>query len=335
MQLTPHRAELVLEALQLREFGYTQQQIADTLSTPAEEVPQQTISYWLKHFGNGTIGDVGKYTRLTNRDEGSSTNIKPLPITLFPCKYEELDGQIPSGSIDLILTDPPYLVSSGNMSRSNQADLQRDFGDWDNISQVEYEKSVSIWATLMAKQLKEGGSLYLFIGYRQSFLWSRALEQAGLSYNGILIWHRTNPAPQIRKTRWCPAFDMILFYSKGTPHTFRWVGQNEMHSVIRCGNPEIEGVWAGGICAGDEREGHWHPTQKPRWLLTKLIFVGSIGGASILDPFAGSGSTAFASLHLPELRQITLIEPEPQYVGLIQSVAKKEFECQVILKRNG
>jgi len=91
MQLTPHRAELVLEALQLREFGYTQQQIADTLSTPAEEVPQQTISYWLKHFGNGTIGDVGKYTRLTNRDEGSSTNIKPLPITLFPCKYEELE----------------------------------------------------------------------------------------------------------------------------------------------------------------------------------------------------------------------------------------------------
>jgi len=36
MQLTPHRAELVLEALQLREFGYTQQQIADTLSTPAD-----------------------------------------------------------------------------------------------------------------------------------------------------------------------------------------------------------------------------------------------------------------------------------------------------------
>ncbi|GAH42382.1 unnamed protein product, partial [marine sediment metagenome] len=126
-------------------------------------------------------------------------------------------------------------------------------------------------------------------------------------------------------------FDFILFYSKGSPDTFRWIGQNEMHNVIRCGVPELEAVWTGAICAGNERQ--WHPTQKPRWLLEKILFVSSVPGAQVLDPFAGSGSTAFAAQRLPG-RQVTLIEPEPKYVGLIQSIAKDEFGCKVTLNDN-
>lgn len=40
--LSPERLELAEEAMQLREFGWTQQQIANFL-----KVPQQTVSYWL------------------------------------------------------------------------------------------------------------------------------------------------------------------------------------------------------------------------------------------------------------------------------------------------
>lgn len=325
MKITPQRAELIMEAVQLREFGWTQQQIADDL-----KVPRTTIADWLNYSGKGESGTVVKSS--TNDEVLRYTNdgIKPHPIRLFPCRYEEVTPHIEPGSIDLILTDPPYLVSNTNMSRKNQANLQRDFGDWDNIPQKQYTASVSLWAGLMAEQLKEGGSLYLFIGYRQSFLWGQALEKASLSYNGLLVWHRANPAPQIRKTRWCPAFDFILFYSKGRPHTFRWIGQNEMHNVMRCSVPEVEAVWAGAICGGNERQ--WHPTQKPRWLLEKLLWVSSTPGAQVLDPFAGSGSTAFASHRLPG-RQAILIEPEPKYVGLIQSIAKEEFQCQVVLEK--
>ncbi len=47
------------------------------------------------------------------------------------------------------------------------------------------------------------------------------------------------------------------------------------------------------------------------------------------DPFAGSGSTVFACFGFG--RNSILVEPEPQYSGLIQSVAKKEFNYHVIL----
>ncbi|MBA7529734.1 hypothetical protein ES705_21933 [subsurface metagenome] len=325
MKITPQRAELVMEAVQLREFGWTQQQIAETL-----KVPQPTIYYWLNHFNNGTAKDISNTRSIINTRTRESINIKQPPIHLFPCLYEQVAQAIEPGSIDLILTDPPYLASATDISRKNQADLRRDFGNWDNIPQEQYAASVSVWARLIAQHLRGGGSLYLFIGYRQSHLWGQALGQVGLSYNGLLVWHRSNPAPQIRKTRWCPAFDFILFYSKGIPRTFRWIGQNEMHNVIRCGVPEIESVWAGAICNGNERQ--WHPTQKPRWILEKLLWVSSTPGTQVLDPFAGSGSTAFAAQRLPG-RQVTLIEPEPKYVGLIQSIAKEEFQCEVVLEK--
>ncbi len=314
MKITPQRAELIMEAVQLRKFGWTQQQIADDLN-----IPQRTISRWLNHNGYATSNNLSQDALVAKHYKTTLAT----SITLFPYRYEQVtEREIPPESIDLVLTDPPYLVSSADISRNNQNDLQRDFGKWDKTSQEDYANSVALWAKLMASQLKPGGSLYLFMGHRLLNLWLTNLEQCGLSDNGLLIWHRNNPAPQIRQTRWCPAFDMVLFFSKGSPKTFRWLGQNEMHNVI-----------SGGICAGIERE--WsHPTQKPRWLLRKLLRVSSRQGDTILDPFAGSGSTAFASFELPSSRHVILIEPEPKYAGLIQSIAKEEFQCEVTLKDN-
>lgn len=82
---------------------------------------------------------------------------------------------------------------------------------------------------------------------------------------------------------------------------------------------------------GDERQ--YHPTQKPRWILEKLIFVSSKVGDIIMDPFAGSGSTAFAAVRLG--RSTIVIEPEPKYSGLIESTAKDEFPQVNFIRMNG
>lgn len=310
--LTPERQALALEAKNLREFGYTQQEIADALG-----VPRQTIDRWVPKTGNGLRGKMSKKGKLP---------IKPLialptlDITLYPCRYEDAGGSIPDKSIDLILTDPPYLVSDNDITRTNQASLQRNFGEWDKTPETAYKESVQVWTRLMARHLKVGGSLYLFIGFRQSRIWQHELENNNLQFGGVILWHRVNPAPQIRQTRWCPAFDIILYFTKGAPKTFVWLGQNGMHNVI-----------TGPICAGNERE--YHPTQKPRWLLQKLLQVSSKPGATVLDPFAGSGSTAFAVGHLPG-RKFILVEPEPKYSGLIQSTAIEEFGCKVQTIKN-
>lgn len=304
MIITPERAELIQEAKQLREFGYTQQMIADTLG-----VPQPTLTRWLKDVNNNNREDVNNTRLNIHINQTNNIHIIKHPITLYKCKYEE--ANLEPESFDLILTDPPYLVADKDISRTGQNhDLQRDYGEWDKTPQNEYTQNVKIWAYLMAKQLKQGGSLYLFMNIWQFQIWRECLELNGLNYAGIIIWNRTNPAPQMRQTRWCHSFDSILYFTKGAPSTFKWLGQNEMHNVL-----------TGPICMGNERE--YHPNQKPKWILERLIQVSTIPRNNILDPFSGSGSTAFASSRLPG-RHVTLVEPDPQWNGLIQGIAKKE-----------
>ncbi len=86
MIITPERAELVLEVLQMRELGYTQPVIGELL-----DVPQQTVSYWFEHFGKPIGGDVGNCPAYTNIETLEVTNIHPTPITLYPCRYEDAD----------------------------------------------------------------------------------------------------------------------------------------------------------------------------------------------------------------------------------------------------
>lgn len=68
------------------------------------------------------------------------------------------------------------------------------------------------------------------------------------------------------------------------------------------------------------KEKRVHPTQKPLKLIERLIKASSNEGDRILDPFAGSGSTFFASLYLNRIP--TTIEFEEKYVNLIKERLK-------------
>ena len=66
-----------------------------------------------------------------------------------------------------------------------------------------------------------------------------------------------------------------------------------------------------------------HPNEKPVAVMTKFICVGTEKGETILDPFAGSGTTGVAAKL--EGRKATLIELEERYC----EIAAKRLEQQV------
>lgn len=70
-------------------------------------------------------------------------------------------------------------------------------------------------------------------------------------------------------------------------------------------------------------EKRFHPTQKPLKLITRLIETSSNRGDIILDPFAGSGTTAIASEKT--LRKSFSIELNSAYIDTIKS--RYEEEC--------
>ncbi len=87
MKLTPQREALMWEAKQLREFGYTQQMIADEL-----KVPLATVNRWFISMGMGKADDTGNSSSKSHIAMPECSHIQ-TSVILYPKKYE--DGELP------------------------------------------------------------------------------------------------------------------------------------------------------------------------------------------------------------------------------------------------
>lgn len=208
---------------------------------------------------------------------------------------------IESGSIDLIVTDPPMFLSHyEEIDLPERAPMRIDKGPWDHTDNPMGE--FGRWAEDFHRVLKEGGSLYVFVNDHYISHLRDALEEAGLTIRTLITWHKTNPAPKVRRHTYCMSTEHIWFATKGSGHTFNWQGQSQMHNFIEV--PIVAGA------------GRLHPTQKPVPILKKWNKISSNPGDIVLDPFAGSGSTGVAALELG--RDFALVEKERQYVDIIR-----------------
>jgi len=200
--------------------------------------------------------------------------------------YEEVK-KLGDGSIDLILTDPPYNIARENeFELEGRSSISQDFGEWDKYSNLQFIDLFTTWAREWARLLRDQGSGYVFTSDSYISHLRIALETAGLHVKATLIWHKTNPGTQVVKTNFKSSIEYLLFFTKGEGgHTFNWLGENEMHNFI-----------SAPICAGNERvvdaKGNiLHPTQKPEQVLRHLAEVSSNRGDTIFDGFMGVGST--------------------------------------------
>lgn len=91
-------------------------------------------------------------------------------ITLLNGDCIELLDNIPDGSVDLILTDPPYNISQKGkeLKRSTfkspairrSKNIRLDFGDWDLMDRQNFLKFTKTWFTKCINKLREGGGVY-------------------------------------------------------------------------------------------------------------------------------------------------------------------------------
>jgi site-specific DNA-methyltransferase (adenine-specific)/modification methylase len=207
----------------------------------------------------------------------------------------EILSQIPDKYIDLVVTDPPfYVMNKNDIKFENRTDIvQR--AEFDNFSSYEsFMQFTKKWVTQVAKKMKENSSMYCFFGAQYISDLMRICLDLNMTYKGIIVWHKTNPAPKIRKSGYLSSTELVLFMIKGNP-TFNFLGQNAMHNMIStpiCGNPERL------VDYSEKVKGKYptlHPTQKPLAIIKPLLEVSSNPEQMILDPFCGTGTTILAS----------------------------------------
>src|SRR3989344_5595574 len=206
--------------------------------------------------------------------------------------------------IDAVIVDPPYNTANKNTKvLKGRKARSSDFGKWDYFSDNDYLKFTEEWIKLTAPILKENGNLLVFSKLEYISDIKRIYEKLGFKHHATIIWHKTNPAPQIRKNGFLSSSEAILWATKGfdskkISYTFNFLSQKEMHNFIET-----------PICMGRERTKH--PTQKPKKLIAQLVKIFSKDMDKILDPFAGSGTLAEVANELG--RSSVNIEKDSKY----------------------
>lgn len=196
-------------------------------------------------------------------------------ITLWQGDSLELLQNIPSKSVDLILTDPPYNVSKKNnfktMGRSGI-----DFGNWD------YDFDQLSWIEKVSEKVSDNGSIIIFNGWKNLGDIAQQLEESGFVVKDILRWVKDNPMPRNRDRRYIVDAEYAIWaVKKKSKWTFNRLNENY-------DRPEMKYP----IVSGKEKT--THPTQKPLKLMNELVTRHSNVGDVVLDLFMGSGTTGVA-----------------------------------------
>jgi modification methylase len=145
-----------------------------------------------------------------------------------------------------------------------------------------------------------------------------------------VIWEKTNPTPQFRGVRFCNAHEELIWAARSQRDSKGYLF-NYHDLKADNGGKQMRSVWRFSLCTGEERlkggDGRkLHSTQKPLCLVDRIVRACSGPGDLVLDPFAGTGTTAEAALRHD--RRFFMIERERAYIekGIRGRLAATELE---------
>lgn len=224
--------------------------------------------------------------------------------------------KLPENFIDLVLTDPPYNLGGHMKSRGSGVHRLRSnhFStcDWDNLDERHWEQNMLLLATELARVVKDGGAVLMFMSVLKVGVIKSIFEEAGFYYKTTGTWHKTNPMPRNMNLSFVNSTESWIYFTKGRiSGTFNNNGAL-FHDFVES-----------GLTPGNEKKYGKHPTQKPLKILRTFISLLSNEKELVLDPFCGSGSTLVAAKELN--RNFIGIEIDEEY-SLIARQRIKENE---------
>lgn len=215
---------------------------------------------------------------------------------------------LPSIQADLVVTDPPYELTSGGGVPS---DGRRMSGKFNNEKYNNNGKIVACdidWPDFMPLiygALRGDSHAYVMCNNRHVGNMLAAAEGAGFRFHNLLVWDKGNATPNRWYMKNC---EFTGFFFKGAAKY-----------VNDCGARQL-------IYVPQEPYGD-HPTPKPTTLMRHYIEQSSDAGHVVLDPFMGVGSTGVAAIRAG--RKFIGIELDENYFD--QACRRIEAEYQTAL----
>lgn len=229
-------------------------------------------------------------------------------------KIDDIKKLLGAVKADMVFTDPPYNVAHVSHEKSGKFPTEQGKILGDQQSQEEFEAfSGKVFANYR-EIMKSGAIIYVCTGYTSYPLWYYEMLNAGFEFSSTIVWVKPSFAigwgdykkqyEQIMKARRSKsktkAQPIMYGWKKGNRHFF--YGDNNESDVWDMPRKAITKMT--------------HPTEKPEWLIMRVIKNSSRVGHVIADFFGGSGSTLFAAHKLE--RVCYLLELDPCWCDVIR-----------------
>lgn len=157
----------------------------------------------------------------------------------------EVEDQIKDGSVDFLLTDPPYNISEGaanpvwkdpETGKDKNTIHNQKFDDafeqnWDSVSHEQFLDQMTDWSKIWFKKLRKGGAFAIFISDQYiSYLW-KIMEQSGFEPKRVWTWKKPAAVPFNRKVNPVSGCEYILWGIKpGGKRTFN--SDTDFNSIV-------------------------------------------------------------------------------------------------------
>ncbi|CAM2769743.1 DNA-methyltransferase [Streptococcus mutans] len=221
-----------------------------------------------------------------------------------------------SESIDMIFADPPYFLSNGGFSNSGGQVVSVDKGDWDKAASLEEKHEFNRrWIRLAKKVLKSNGTIWISGSLHNIYSVGMALEQEGFKILNNITWQKTNPVPNLSCRYFTHSTETILWARKNDKKSKHYYNYDLMKKIND--GKQMKDVWTGSLTKKSEKWAGNHPTQKPEYLLERIILASTKKGDYILDPFVGSGTTGVVAKKLG--RRFIGIDSEREYLRIART----------------
>ena len=201
----------------------------------------------------------------------------------------EIMGGIKDKSVDLIVTDPPYLMDYQSNRRKKEDRFDKIKNDKGNYMLIQD------YLEECHRIMKDNTAIYCFCSWHNIDFFKNEFEKH-FKLKNILVWNKNNHGTGDLKGSYAPKHEFILFGHKGRT----LLREKRIADVIDC--PKISSNKL------------THPTEKPQDLLEIFIKQSSDVGSIIFDGFMGTGSCGIAAKKLN--RNFIGIELDEKYFNI-------------------
>ena len=204
---------------------------------------------------------------------------------------EDVDRLMGGIRADMVWTDPPYNVTYQGKTK-DALTIQND-----EMDAHSFRKFLMVAFSRMIAVTKEGGPFYIAHADTEGYNFRGAIADAGWSFRQCLVWAKNTLVLGRQDYHW--QHEPILYgWKPGASHI--WESDRKQTTLLNFDKPARNAE---------------HPTMKPVALIEYCIRNSSRRGDTILDLFAGSGTTAIACEKTG--RAGRLMEIDPKYCDVI------------------